>query len=89
MEIYNVVLTNESAVILAVKHFPTKESAEAYLASEKEKDIENLVSVGWERNRFEVISGPQFYTVYFSDCFFHGEIVKSELELTIKTDGVN
>ena len=78
MKLFNVICTNESASVTAIRHFTTREEAEAALEEEKNNDIKMLSSEGWEE-ALDIHSTPRTYTIYYSEYFYHGEIVESEL----------
>jgi len=80
MKLFNVICTNEAASVTAIRHFKTREEAEAALEEEKSNDIKVLSSNGWEEDNLDIQSNPKGYTIYFSEYFYHGEIVESELE---------
>lgn len=78
MKLFNVICTNESASVTAIRHFKTREEAQAALEEEKNNDIKMLSSEGWE-DCLDIQSNPKGYTIYYSEYFYHGEIVESEL----------
>ena len=80
MKLFNVICTNESASVTAVRHFKTKAEAQAALEEEKNNDINMLSSEGWG-DALDIQSNPKGYTIYYSEYFYHGEIVESELEV--------
>jgi len=80
MKLFNVICTNEAASVTEIRHFKTREEAQAALEEEKNNDIKLLSSMGWEEGSFDIQSNPSGYTIYYSEYFYHGEIVESELE---------
>jgi len=79
MTLYNVVFVNEGADILSIKHFLNKDDAMSFLAEELENDKKMLKNEGWDESSLEINETPFSYTIYYSEYFYHGQIVKTEL----------